>query len=108
MYLGECPKINMAAISMEMKRGEKIIGFFPPYFFILIIINVQWYEWVEKWAKQFFDQIPMIVEIWNESKCTDTVQTCLKYECLCRVSVLGLVVLNTSEGMKFKTFQDYF
>ena len=34
-------KSKMAVISMETKRGEKNILFFSPYFFILIIINVQ-------------------------------------------------------------------
>ena len=46
---------KMAAISMETKRGKKII-FFLSIFFILIKINVKWNEWIEKWAKQFFDQ----------------------------------------------------
>ena len=49
-------KSKMAAISMETKRGKKIILFFSPYVFILIIINVKWNEWIEKWAKTFFDQ----------------------------------------------------
>ena len=46
-------KSKMAAISMETKRGK---FFFFSIFFILIIINVKWNEWIEKWAKQFFDQ----------------------------------------------------
>ena len=41
-------KSNMAAISMETNRGK---FFFFSIFFILIIINVQWNGWVEKWAK---------------------------------------------------------
>ena len=41
---------------METKRGGKNYFVFFSIFFILIIINVQWNEWVEKWAKQFFDQ----------------------------------------------------
>ena len=49
-------KSKMSTISMETKRGKKIILFFFTIFFILIIINVQWKEWVEKWGKQFFDQ----------------------------------------------------
>ena len=39
--LASALKSKMAAISMETKRGKKIILFFSPYFFILIIINVQ-------------------------------------------------------------------
>ena len=27
---------------------------FSPYFFILVIINIQWNDWVEKWAKHCF------------------------------------------------------
>ena len=48
-------KSKMATISMETKRGEKLFCFFS-IFLILIIINVKWNEWIEKWAKQFFDQ----------------------------------------------------
>ena len=47
---------------METKRGN----IFSPDFFILIIINVQWNEWVEKWAKQFFDQhLPLTGALWR-------------------------------------------
>ena len=46
-------KSNMAA--METNRGTFFLcAFF--IFFILIIIHIQWNDWVEKWAKQFFDQ----------------------------------------------------
>ena len=38
------------------RNAGKIILVCSPYFFILIIINVKWNEWIEKWAKQFFDQ----------------------------------------------------
>ena len=48
-------KSKMAAISMETKRGNFVLFFFS-IFFILIIINVKWNEWIEKWTKQFFDQ----------------------------------------------------
>ena len=51
-------KSNMAAISMETNRMEKIILIFSLHIFILFIINIQWNEWVEKWAKQFLDQHP--------------------------------------------------
>ena len=44
---------KMAAVSMETKHGEKNYFVLSPYFFILIIINVQWNEWVEKWANSF-------------------------------------------------------
>ena len=37
-------KSKMATISRETKHGEKIYFVFSPYFFILIIINVQLYN----------------------------------------------------------------
>ena len=49
-------KSNMAAISMETNRGKKIVVCFFAIFFVLIIINIQWNDWVGKWAKQFIDQ----------------------------------------------------
>ena len=61
-------KSKMAAISMETKRGKIFVLFFSPYFFMLIIITVQWNEWVEKWAKQFLDQhLPLIHCITNRT-----------------------------------------
>ena len=41
-------KSNISDISMERNRVKKIILNFSPYFFILIIINIQWNDWVEK------------------------------------------------------------
>ena len=40
IYLGECPKIEYV-ISMETNHGENKFLVFSPYFFILIIINIQ-------------------------------------------------------------------
>ena len=55
MYLGECPKIKDGRHFHGNEAREKN-NFFFSIFFILIIINVTWNEWIEKWAKQFFDQ----------------------------------------------------
>ena len=41
MYLGECPKIKDGHHFQGNEAREKIVLFFSPYFFILIIINVQ-------------------------------------------------------------------
>ena len=49
MYLGECPKIKDGRqFHGNEAWGKKIILLFSPYFFILIIINVQRNECVEK------------------------------------------------------------
>ena len=55
MYLGECPKIKDGRHFHGNEAREKNHFFFS-IFVILIIINVKWNEWIEKWAKQFFDQ----------------------------------------------------
>ena len=55
MYLGECPKIKDGRHFHGNEAREKNHFFFL-HIFILIIINVKWNEWIEKWAKQFFDQ----------------------------------------------------
>ena len=57
IYLGECPKIEYG----HHFHGNQTRDFFficSPSFFILIIINIQWNDWAEKWAKQFLDQHP--------------------------------------------------
>ena len=54
MYLGECPKIEYGCHF----HGNQLRDFFSPHVFILIIINIQWNDWVEKLAKQFLDQHP--------------------------------------------------
>ena len=48
-------KSKMATISMETKRGKKIILFFL-HIFYTDHNKCKWNEWIEKWAKQFFDQ----------------------------------------------------
>ena len=90
-------KSKMAAISMETKRGKKIILFFSPYFFILITINVKWNEWIEKWAKQFFDKHLPLTGSWNGSYTLGQVILARKLQSSCTTRTKSaLTILRTA------------
>ena len=77
MYLGECPKIEYG----HHFHGNKPREFFSSlYLFILIIINIQWNDWVEKWAKQFLDQ-PLNTYLWHKTTlCVIAILTHISYQ----------------------------
>ena len=69
-------KSNMAAHFHGNQPREIFFGL-SPYFFILIIINIQWNDWVKKWPKQFLDQHPPPLKHFaylNVSFCPDKVK----------------------------------
>ena len=61
MYLGECPKIEYGRHFHGNQPREICCCCVFSIFFHTdhnIYIYIQWNDWVEKWAKQFFDQPP--------------------------------------------------
>ena len=49
---------RVTVMTLLVRRGSPVRSF-SLHLFILIIINMQENEWVEKWAKQFSDQHPL-------------------------------------------------